>query len=246
VQLELIQNALYKNQLQKIQARLQQKSLPKGITILLHGAPGTGKTESVLQIAKATNRPILKIDLSKTKSMWFGESEKIVKQIFTKYKSFAEDCEQLPILLLNEADGLLSKRKEANSSNVAQTENTIQNILLDELENFEGILMATTNLMGNLDSAFDRRFLFKVNYKKTTTNARAKIWKAKLPTLLDDDCKLLAQQFECSGGQIENIFRKLEIDEIINGTKLSIEKVMQFCKEETMVEKKQLIGFGRR
>jgi AAA+ superfamily predicted ATPase len=244
-QLELIKSTLCDKQLQKIQERLVQKSLPKGITILLHGAPGTGKTESVLQIAKATNRAILKIDLSRTKSMWFGESEKIVKQIFTKYKSFAEDCEQLPILLFNEADGLLSKRKEANSSSVSQTENTIQNILLDELENFDGILMATTNLIGNLDSAFDRRFLFKVKFVKPTVHARAKIWKSKLPALHECDCKLLAEQFDFSGGPIDNIVRKVEIDEVINGGDLCLKKVVQFCKEETVVDKKGLIGFGR-
>jgi AAA+ superfamily predicted ATPase len=244
-QLQLIENTLAQHELVKIQERLHQKKLPKGITILLHGAAGTGKTESVLQIAKATDRAIMKVDLSKTKSMWFGESEKIVKKIFTTYKSFAEDCVQLPILLFNETDGLLGKRKEVNSSNVAQTENTIQNILLDELENFEGILMATTNLVGNLDSAFDRRFLFKVNFIRPSMEAKVAIWKSKLPDLLQADYNLLAQQFDLSGGQIDNIIRKIEIDEIINGKNLSLETVMQFCEEESFGEKKSVIGFGR-
>lgn len=67
-----------------------------------------------------------------------------------------------PILLFNEADGVINKRKDSNSSAVAQTENEIQNIILQEMEEFKGILIATTNLTDNIDTAFERRFLFKL------------------------------------------------------------------------------------
>jgi SpoVK/Ycf46/Vps4 family AAA+-type ATPase len=128
-------------------------------------------------LAIDTNREIMKVEISQSKSMWFGESEKIIKRIFTDYKAFAKESKQTPILLFNEADAILSKRNAAGSSNVAQTENAIQNILLEEFENFEGILIATTNLASNLDTAFERRFLYKVQFQKPSVNIRAKIWK---------------------------------------------------------------------
>ena len=70
----------------KMQLRLKEKSMPIGITAILHGVPGTGKTESVYQLAKESGRNIFKVDISETKSMWFGESQKLVKKIFTEYE----------------------------------------------------------------------------------------------------------------------------------------------------------------
>jgi hypothetical protein len=144
-QYNLIESSLKQSEFKKIQARLESKGLPKGVTVLLHGHPGTGKTETVFQMAKATGRPLLKVDISETKSAWFGESQKIIKQIFTKYKRLMKKSKLCPILFINEADALFSKRKDADFSNVSQTENEIQNILLEEMEKFEGILFATTN-----------------------------------------------------------------------------------------------------
>jgi AAA+ superfamily predicted ATPase len=245
-QLFLIKDMMKEENLKNIQNRLSEKNLSKGVVALLHGAPGTGKTEVVKQIAKETNRDIMKVDISQSKSMWFGESEKIIKKIFTDYKSFAEDCDQLPILFFNEADAIISKRKDVNSSTVAQTENIIQNIILEELENFEGILLATTNLVNNLDAAFERRFLFKIKFQKPDISIRAKIWKSKLPSLKMEDCNLLAEKYDFSGGQIDNVFRKKEIHEIINGMKVTLENLLDFCSEETLIDKKTSIGFSKK
>jgi len=242
-QLFLLKGLLDDVKFKETQKRLIAKNLPKGVTALLHGAPGTGKTEIVKQIAKETNRELMKVEISQSKSMWFGESEKVIKRIFTDYKSFAKDCERTPILLFNEADAIISKRRELGSSSVAQTENAIQNIILEELENFNGILIATTNLVNNLDSAFERRFLFKIQFQKPNTTIRAKIWKSKLPFLEIKDCNLLADKFDFSGGQIDNILRKNEIHEIIHGAKVSLENLMVFCSEETLGNNSMKIGF---
>ena len=242
-QLFLLKDLLYDNKLRETQKRLTEKNLPKGVTALLHGVPGTGKTEIVKQIAKETNRELMKVEISQSKSMWFGESEKVIKRIFTDYKSFAKNCERMPILLFNEADAIISKRRELGNSSVAQTENAIQNILLEELENFDGILIATTNLANNLDSAFERRFLFKIQFQKPNTTIRAKIWKSKLSFLDVKDCILLAEKFDFSGGQIDNILRKVEIHEIIQGKKVSLENLMFFCSEETLGNNSMKIGF---
>lgn len=244
-QLFLLKDLLNEVRFKETQKRLTDKNLPKGITVLLHGAPGTGKTEIAKQIARETGRQLMKVEVSQSKSMWFGESEKIVKRIFTDYKSFTKECDQTPILLFNEADAIISKRRELGSSNVAQTENAIQNIILEELENFEGILIATTNLAKNLDTAFERRFLFKIPFQKPDVSIRAKIWKSKLPFLALQDCNSLAEQFAFSGGQIDNIIRKVAIHEILHSEKVTLKKVMVFCSEETLADKRVHIGFNK-
>ncbi|MCB9033158.1 MAG: AAA family ATPase [Chitinophagales bacterium] len=233
-QLNLLKTLLKEENLKNTQKRLVEKALPKGITVLLYGTAGTGKTESVLQIAKATSREIMKVDISASRSMWFGESEKIIKQVFKEYKSYTKNKKITPILFFNEADAIIAKRKETNSSNVSDTENRIQNILLEEIENFEGILIATTNLANNMDTAFERRFLFKIEFQKPSIAAKTQIWKSKIPHLSDNDCELLATQFDFSGGQIDNIVRKNEINEIVYGTKVNLKILIAFCKEETL------------
>lgn len=243
-QLDTLQNLLQEEKFSETQTRLTNKGLPKGIAVLLHGAPGTGKTEIVKQLAKATDREIMKVEISQSKSMWFVESEKVIKRIFTDYKAYSKECRLTPILLFNEANAIISKRKENNSSNTAQTENAIQNIILEELENFEGILMATTNLAKNLDTAFERRFLFKVPFIKPTKEVRSKIWKSKLPHLDDESCQVLAEKFDFSGGQIDKIIRKSEIQEIIHGTITNFEQIKSFCNEEFIITKRTKIGFG--
>ncbi len=244
-QLLMLQNLLDEDNLLSVQNRLSGKGLPQGVTVLLYGEPGTGKTETVKQLAKETDRQIMKVEISKSKSMWFGQSEKLIKRIFTDYKTFAKECPQAPILLFNEADAIISKRRDIGSSNVAQTENAIQNIILEELENFEGILIATTNLANNLDSAFERRFLFKIKFRKPDDSIKAQIWKSKLPQLSLSECSLLAGDFNFSGGQIENILRKSEIHEIIHGVTITFKQIIDFCKEETLNNKRVQIGFSK-
>jgi AAA+ superfamily predicted ATPase len=245
-QLELLKRLLSDSELNKIQQRLAEKRLPKGIASLLYGLPGTGKTETVYQLAKETNREIIKVDISQSKSMWFGESEKKIKQIFTDYKEYAKDCDRTPILLFNEADAILSKRKDIGQSNTRQTENTMQNIILEELENFEGIFFATTNLVNNLDSAFERRFLFKIEFHKPIVSVKAKIWELKLTNMNPADYELLAKSFDFSGGQIENIVRKSEMHEVLNGVSVNINDIIGFCNAENLSKNNGIkIGFTK-
>jgi AAA+ superfamily predicted ATPase len=231
-QVSLLKNFMLEDSFKKTQEQLQKKALPIGVTAILHGAPGTGKTETVLQLAKATNRSILKVDISASRTMWFGESEKIIKKIFTEYNKLLDKMPVAPILFLNEADAILSKRKDVGTSNVSDTENRIQNILLEEIENFKGILIATSNLVENMDKAFERRFLFKVKFNKPDALQKSKIWRLKLPFLNQEQCEQLSTQFEFSGGQIDNIVRKCEITQLLYNTELNLQTVIEFCEEE--------------
>lgn len=241
-------NALNNENLFNIQLKLEEKGYHKGIAVLLYGAPGTGKTETVYQIAKKTGRKILHVDISSTKSCWFGESEKIIKRIFVDYKNLCKLCKnekdgKIPILLFNEADGILSKRKESTMGSVSQVENTIQNIILEEMENLEGIMIATTNLADNLDAAFERRFLFKIKFENPTIEAKAKIWKSKLDWLSESGIDMFAKNFDLSGGQIDNIVRKITMDEILTGRRPEHEELFDLCKKEKLGGNERKIGF---
>ncbi|MBO7254946.1 MAG: ATP-binding protein [Paludibacteraceae bacterium] len=243
-QIDFLQTNLQSEQLRNLRQRLDDMNMPKGVCALFYGTPGTGKTETALQIAKATNRAIMQVDISQTKSCWFGESEKKIKEIFDKYRQLCKDAEQTPILLFNEADAVLSKRKDVGTSNVAQTENAIQNIILQEMETLDGILIATTNLANNFDAAFERRFLFKVKFEKPTIEAKMRIWNDKLSWLTPDDSKRLAETFDFSGGEIDNIVRKATMDELITGKHSSIEQLISLCSNERLAKaERKKVGF---
>ncbi|MDD7417408.1 MAG: ATP-binding protein [Treponemataceae bacterium] len=235
-EIDRLKAALQEEKLKGIQERLKDDGLPVGVAILLYGAPGTGKTESVMQIAKETGRSIVHVDISEAKSAWFGESEKRIKKIFTSYKNSCEIAERrgelMPILLFNEADALISKRKNDTSGNCAQTENAIQNIILEELENLKGIFIATTNLASNMDSAFERRFLFKIKFENPSTEAKTSIWMNKLSWLDERNAAEFAREYDFSGGQIDNIVRKIAMNEVISGERPGISDIHDMCRTE--------------
>jgi len=246
-QIESLTSILMNKSFSQFQAKLQEHNLPKGITAIFYGQPGTGKTETAFQIAKRTNRDILMVDLSQLKSKWFGESEKKVKGVFDDYRRYFNNTLIKPILFINEADGMFSKRTEisAKGSSTDQTMNTIQNIILQELENFEGILFATTNLTENLDNAFERRFLFKVEFKNPLPEVREKIWKEKLPELKPVQVRDLSLKYQLSGGEIENVARKYIIEKVIERKQLGLDRLMEFCELEKPFQKQQRIGFHK-
>ena len=237
-EIDRLKAALQEEKLKGIQNRLKEEGLPVGVAVLLYGAPGTGKTESVMQIAKETGRSIVHVDISEAKSAWFGESEKRIKKIFTSYRNACELAEKkgelMPILLFNEADALISKRKEDTSGNCAQTENAIQNIILEELENLKGIFIATTNLASNMDSAFERRFLFKIKFENPSTEAKTSIWMNKLTWLDKEAATEFARDYDFSGGQIDNIVRKIAMNEVITGERPAITDIHDMCKCEKL------------
>ena len=237
-QLESLSELLSEENYLGICNRLKERGLRQSFTCLFYGEPGTGKTESVLQIARQTGRDIMQVNISEVKSMWVGESEKNIKAIFDRYRAVAKHSKRIPILLFNEADAVIGKRKEGAERSVDKMENSIQNIILQEMETLEGIMIATTNLVQNLDSAFERRFLYKVKFNKPELTQRTKIWQAMMPRLSADTAVRLAFAYDFSGGQIENITRKCDIESILYGDDyVTEEKIEQYCREETIVKK---------
>jgi AAA+ superfamily predicted ATPase len=217
-----------------------------GITAIFFGPPGTGKTELALQIARKTQRDLMMVDLSQTRSMWFGESEKQVKRIFDHYRELLVASQNEPILFINEADGLLSHRLDISrgSHSVSHTENTIQNILLEELENFRGILIATTNLTRNLDKAFERRFLLKIDFSRPDETVRQQIWLSKLPELTPEMAETLARRFDFSGGQIDNQVKQLLIKRVLHPDADLLQTLIESCEKELGFSERKPIGFS--
>lgn len=234
-QISELENLLMPEKFVRVQESLVAHGMRKGFACLFYGAPGTGKTETVLQLARKTGRAIMQVDMSEMRDKFVGESEKNVKAIFMRYRRLCSESDLTPILLLNEADALLSVRLTKVEHSVDQMVNTMQNIILQEMENLDGILIATTNLTQNLDAAFDRRFLYKVDFKKPTAEESRYIWQAMLPNLDEANARSLASQYDFSGGQIENIARKQVVSNILHDSEaLDMSLIREACDAERL------------
>jgi len=233
---------------QKIQERMKEKGFRNGFACLFYGGPGTGKTETVYQLALQTGRSIMIVDVPQIKSKWVGDSEKNIKALFDRYREVVKRSKLAPILLFNEADAIIGKRQEGAERAVEKMENSIQNIILQEMENLDGIMIATTNLQQNMDTAFERRFLYKIKFEKPSAEARASIWRTMIPELSDFEVNTLASKYDFSGGQIENIARHYAIDSILHDlNEDALSMLFRHCDNERLDSKeKRPIGFACR
>ena len=242
-QIDRLTELLMPEKFAQVQERLRQKGHRSGICALFYGGPGVGKTETIRQIARATGRDIFMVDMA-IKSKWIGESEKRLKQIFKTYRRLVRESEVAPILLFNEADAIFGKRLVEESS-AEKLNNALQNIILQEMEDLEGILIATTNMTESFDAAFERRFLYKILFKTPSAGVKAKIWKAMVEDISDSDAECLAAEYSFTGGQIENITRKLDVDYILYGSAPDLEKIHYLCRSESIRKEnnRKAIGF---
>ena len=229
----------------EIHQRMKQTGFRTGFACLFYGGPGTGKTETVYQLARQTGRDIMVVEVPRIKSKWVGDSEKNIKALFDRYRELVKRTKLAPILLFNEADAIIGKRKSEAESAVDKMENSIQNIILQEMENLDGIMIATTNLQQNLDSAFERRFLYKIKFEKPSVEARSNIWQSMIPELERADARKLAEKYNLSGGQIENVARKHSISTILHGKPSDLaETLSAYCSQEQIADKSlRKIGF---
>ncbi|MDR1285547.1 MAG: ATP-binding protein [Campylobacteraceae bacterium] len=196
-------------------ARLKEwgiKDKKKGVDakIILYGPPGTGKTMTALSLAKSLKKQVLNFDCSKILSKYVGESEKNVRKIFDTYKELCHKTKTEPLLLLNEADQFLSARSSESAASADKMHNQMQNIFLEQIERFDGLLVATTNMLENIDPAFSRRFDYKIAFEKPNLKQRIKLWQQALPESAlyeeDFDIKNLAG-YSLTGGQIQIVLK---------------------------------------
>ena len=181
-----------------------EKTVPRGrgMTVLFRGEPGTGKTLTAEAIAHALGRMLQQVNLSAIQSMWVGQTEKNIHDLFRHARAHAS------VLLFDEADGLFGRRVDHVRDATDRAANTGTNVLLQDVEEYEGLVILTTNLAGHLDRAFERRLMYRVDFPLPERQARAQIWQTLIPPecpLLEPvDWEALATRFELSGGLIKN------------------------------------------
>lgn len=241
-----LQNALIQSNYEHLCNQI--KGTNKGFTLLFHGAPGTGKTALAKQLALQTGRNLLMVDAASIRNMYVGESEKNIRRIFKEYIQAKQHFELYPILLFNEADALIAKRITVNNS-VDQMNNAMQNILLQYLEDFEGIFIATTNLANNLDEAFNRRFLYKVEFKNPDKEVRLQMMQHHYPTLPLSFLQHLNDRYALTGAQFVNINKKMLVEQLLHPNQDPMILLEQLFAEERQgmgKQKSQPIGFMKR
>ena len=218
----LLENIL--RQLDKnVQARLASWGMKprKNIDakVIFYGPPGTGKTMSAYCLAKSLKKQVLSFDCSKILSKYVGESEQNVRKIFDSYREICAKTKSEPVLLLNEADQFLSSRLENGSSGSEQMHNQMQNIFLEQIEKFQGVLIATTNFMQSFDKAFSRRFEYKIEFKKPQLKERIQIWQKVLPKNAEFeesfDINTIAK-YELSGASIVLVMKNVALKTAIS------------------------------
>jgi len=192
-------------------------------------------------------KPIQRMLQPQIQNKWVGESEKNARNVFKQYRKLRKQSQRECILLFNEADALFSKRVEVSTS-VDSMNNALKNIFLEEMENMEGILLATTNLTGNLDTAFERRFLYKVGFAKPDTQTCALVWKNYFNRIPMEQATQLAKRFDFSPGEICNVRRKYDIEKILGNTQTQFDLICEISENEKIIDQplrtKKAMGFG--
>ena len=212
-----------------------------GIKALFSGGPGTGKTMAAEVIAGTLGLDMFKVDISQVISRWVGETEKNLKEIFDAAEGGTA------VILFDEADSLFSKRTKVESS-VDRYSNMATNMLLQEIENFEGIVILTTNIEKNIDKAFRRRIGFKIHFPFPEGEMREQIWQQLIPPLCpvseDIDWEALGKRFELSGGHIKNAVLRAAYQAAAHSTPLSFPNLEYAARQECKNAGRVFRAFG--
>jgi SpoVK/Ycf46/Vps4 family AAA+-type ATPase len=182
---------------------------PTGLALAFNfaGPPGTGKTICAEAIAYTLGRPLLVVRYAEVESMWMGATPKNVSAVFRHAR------DEKAVLFFDEADAIASRRSSSLDHGFLREANTVVNVLLKELETFDGVVIFATNLAANFDPAFERRIRTHVLFEMPGVDEREQIWRVQMhPTLTpiadDVDFRALATAYEVSGGDIRNAVLK--------------------------------------
>ena len=246
LELDSIKTSLMHGNFKSIMKRMEEMRLNKVFSLLLYGESGCGKTAFCQQLGFTTSRDIWVVNTSETKSQWFGSSEKLIKKVFDDYAKAVDKADIAPILLFNEADGIMSARQSNNKGTaISKTENAIASIILQSMEDIDNgsIIVATTNLPENMISnetggnAISRRFTQKIGFELPSITAKISILKDRLSALsetqylTDKEISKLAEQ-PLSPGEIDNVIRKILMKQVLTGQLAEFSEIINFCEEE--------------
>ncbi|MGN0687621.1 MAG: ATP-binding protein [Oscillospiraceae bacterium] len=173
----------------------------RGLSLLFSGPPGTGKTMAAQVLTNQLHMQLYKVQLSQIVSKYIGETEKNLRKVFTEAKN--ANC----VLFFDETDALFGKRSEVKDSHDRHA-NIETAYLLQQMEEYDGVVLMATNLLQNIDEAFMRRISFVVSFPFPDAATRALLWKKMLDTCApispDVDFGFLAENFKIAGGNIKN------------------------------------------
>jgi SpoVK/Ycf46/Vps4 family AAA+-type ATPase len=216
-----------------------KKKMEPGLLMMLHGPSGTGKTFASGAIAKHLGKKLLITNIARLQSMWVGESEKNIQRLFTIFDRIVRRVKNPPVLLLNEADQFLSTRLADKRSSIDQMQNSLQNLFLEGFERLRGVMIATTNMQDNIDSAFSRRFHLKLELPMPAQEERKVLWELHLPPSVprskDVNINRLAHHYILSGGQIKIIIQNAATEAASRSGKAQVIKqsdLEKYCKLE--------------
>jgi SpoVK/Ycf46/Vps4 family AAA+-type ATPase len=185
----------------------ERHSTGLGLAFNFAGPPGTGKSLCAEAIAQSLGRQLLMVRYSELESMWMGETSKNVSGIFRTAR------DENAVLLFDEADAIAGRRSTSADSGAQREQNSVVNVLLQELERYTGVVIFATNLAVNIDPAFERRIRTHVLFELPGETERVRIWQVQLhpsrtPLGSDVDFNALARSYEVSGGDIQNAVLK--------------------------------------
>jgi SpoVK/Ycf46/Vps4 family AAA+-type ATPase len=178
-----------------------------GLAFHFAGAPGTGKTICAEALAYALDQRLLVVRYAELESRWVGQTAKHVAAVFRAAER------QNAVLFFDEADTIAGRRFTSLSAAYEREANAIVNVLLHELESFDGVAIFATNLAANIDPAFERRVRTHILFDMPNAEERERIWRVQLharktPLAEDVDFKALAERYPRSGGDIKNAVLK--------------------------------------
>ena len=241
-----LRKALRPGHYERIVSSLAAKGLRTSISAILAGPPGTGKTELARQVALETGRSLFIVDAAKLYGALWGDSEKNFRKLFQTYRYVCAVTRNAPILFMDEAEGILAGRGSVERS-IDRSQNIIQNIILEELNTLPGILIATTNLLENLDDAMARRFMLKLQFHLPDQPTRTRLWKDRFPGLSEEEAGTLATSFEISGGLIDNIAMMATVDSVIEDRPVTLGSLVSYCRSQVdAAPARRRIGFDIR
>jgi hypothetical protein len=199
----------------------KEKLSSSALAMMISGYPGTGKTAFAKKLCYDLGLLLMFVEMSDIQAKYIGETEQNIHRLFNQYRSLWKKSDKPVVLLFNECDQLFGRKVHVEKSSDLFS-NAVQSQLLNEMENLNGILIATCNSTDNLEEAFRRRFLFNMEFEKPDFDTRKKIW-CGLDGVWTNDTQILdsISQYELTGAQIDNVLKKMSllstIDDSIQG-----------------------------
>jgi hypothetical protein len=229
------QNQKFKDRIELILNNTTKDRLSaNSISLMISGYPGTGKTAFAKKLCRDLGLTLMYVEVSEVQTKFIGETEQNVHKLFSQYRKLWEKSEKPVVLLFNECDQLFGKKIQVEKSSDMYS-NAIQSQLLNEMENFTGILIATCNSTDNFEEAFKRRFLFHTVFEKPDYDTRKLIWNGingawtQNPELLDS-----ISQYELTGAQIDNVLKKMNLLSC-NDDDIQNQLLFDLIEEEEMI-----------